>query len=166
MYLLHAHILKKRSNAQMFTNSDWSKTIMKPMTTMERRDWGLPGYPFFADRERYFMFHKGQTTYSTGTRPFGRYSEIIFNSPTRPYMSLSQFWKRIFIRSWIVNATRPCGDPRVTLDRTNRGLSAPRGILLDEEEFHDVVSRRPKPHLTDDLPDFVYRFTRGMLVPS
>ena len=53
------------------------------------------------------------------------------------------------------------GEAKVTLERVNRGLSTPVGLLLDEEEFREVLKLRPKLRLADDLRDFVYHFTRG-----
>ena len=53
------------------------------------------------------------------------------------------------------------GDVIVTLDRVDKGVSKSCGLLLDKEEFCNVVQCTEKLRLTDDLHKFVYSFTRG-----
>jgi hypothetical protein len=158
MYLLHAHIVNERPDAQVFLHKAWPQKIMKE--NEERLVEKLPGYPSFHNGERYFLFDEGQTTY---------WDDILwaelkdsFQSPKKPIYAI------LFCSYGNDDVSLPqdvtpvdFGEARVTLERTNRGLSRPCGLLLDEEEFREVINRREKLNLADDLCDFIYHFTQG-----
>jgi hypothetical protein len=159
MELLHAHIVKEHPDAQVFIHEAWPENLMKENT--KRIAENLPGYPSFENGERYFLFDEGQTTY---------WDAFLWKVLKDKFQSSSSPVYAILFCSYgnedvsLDQKVTPLdfGNARVTLRRTNRSLSKPCGLLLDKEEFCDVITRRrPKLCLADDLRDFIYAFTQG-----
>jgi hypothetical protein len=160
MHLLHAHIMKKVPDAQVFIYSTWPKGSLKE--NEERVAEKLPGYPSFTKGKRYFLFDSAQTTY-WDSHLWAPFKNTIQGSSEKACVYAILFC-RYGIEDLIDNvlyAPISFGRGKVTLERTDRGLSKPCGLLLDEGEFFDVIRRRPNLRLADDLRDFVYSFTRG-----
>jgi hypothetical protein len=159
MHLLHAHFMKKVPDAQVFIETAWPKGSGKES---EERVKNLPGYPFFAKGKRYFLFDSAQNTY------WDWYLWWVFKNSIQGASEKVSVYAILFCRYGIEDVTDDghhapisFGRGTVTLERADRGLSKPCGLLLDKGEFLDVVRRRQNLHLTDDLSDFVYSFTRG-----
>jgi len=158
MYLLHARIVKERPDAEVFLHKAWPQKLMKQNTG--RLAEHLPGFPSFENGERYFLFDEGQTTY---------WDDILWAELKDSFQSSSKPIYAILFCSYgnddvsLAQDVTPVdfGEARVTLERTNRGLSKPCGLLLDEEEFREVINLREKISLADDLRDFIYHFTQG-----
>jgi hypothetical protein len=158
MYLLDAYIMQRDPEAQVFILPTWPKEEMKEKK--ERLAEYLPGYPFFQNMKRYFLFDEGQSTY-WDARLWTAFKNTIQGSSETASVYAILFCS--YGNEDVTDGTTPLdfGLGKVTLNRANPGLSEPCGLLLDEEEFADVIRRRPKLRLADDLRDFVYSFTRG-----
>ena len=114
--------------------------------------------------ERYFLFDEGQSTYWDWTL-WVEFKDSIQASNKPVYAILFCSYGNEDVRSYGNEEDRPTplvfGEAIVTLDREDKGVSKSCGLLLDEEEFCDVVQRTKKLRLADDLRKFVYSFTRG-----
>jgi hypothetical protein len=157
MHLLRAHIMKKVPEAQVFIYSTW------PDGSLEESK-KLPGHPHFANGKRYFLFDSAETTYWDWDLWWEFKNRIQQASKTISVYAI------LFCRYGIEDVTDhedghhahiSFGGGTVSLERADSGLSKPCGLLLDKGEFLDVIRRRENLHITDDLSDFVYSFTRG-----
>jgi len=160
MYLLHALILETRPNAEVFIRKEWPKELLGQRSTEESLAEALPGYPSFADRERYFLFDEGQTTY-WDTTLWVAFKDTIQSTNQPVYAILFCSYGNENVSDFKLSTPLVFGDARVTLNRIDKGLSEPCGLLLNEKEFDNILTRRPGLRLAGDLRDFVYCFTRG-----
>jgi hypothetical protein len=161
MYLLHARIIEKHPKAEVIIIKDWPKQQLELMNDEMRMMENLPGYPSFADKERYFLFDEGQTTYWDSTL-WVVFKDSIQSGINPVYAILfCSYGKQNVIEPYMPMPLSLRG-AMVTLDRVDFGGSKPCGLLLDEEEFRDVIDRQAgKLLLAEDLRNFVYHFTRG-----
>lgn len=167
MHLLHARIVQERPKAKVIIHPHW------PIEELDKIPWSvrlkneLPGYPEFADEERYFLFDEGQTTYWDKDLWLTFKHNIQTNAQSAD--TGHHAYAILFCSFGNENVSNPeqptpvhFGEAKVTLDRIPRNDSKPFGLLLDESEFRDVIHRlKPSILLKDDLLDFIYRFTRG-----
>ncbi|KAG8777111.1 hypothetical protein FRC15_011526 [Serendipita sp. 397] len=155
--LLHAHILETCKDADIIIHRSWPESKLKSRD--DRLEVELPGYPSFKDKDRFFLFDEGQTSYwdtelwqcfkDTVQRKLGLIYVIIFCSHGNENVRDP-------------NIPTPLGfDAKVTLERVENGASKSYGLRLDEGEFRDVLGRQRKLHVADDLCNFIYEFTRG-----
>jgi hypothetical protein len=152
--------MKKVPEAQISIQAAWPKGSLKE--NEERVADKLPGYPSFENGKRYFMFNSGQTTY---------WDPLLWVALKNTIQGASEnisVYAILFCRYGIEDindgalyAPIHFGLGKVTLERVDRGLPKPCGLLLDEVEFLDIICRRPNLRLADDLRNFVYGFTRG-----
>ena len=160
MDLLHARILKERPDAEVIINRYWPEKELTSMTGDDRLKEKLPGYPSFADKERYFLFDEGQTTY---------WDEALWLAFKDTIQSMQ---KPVYAILFCTYGNEEVRDPksvtpidltgaRVTLERVHTDGDISFGLLLDKLEFGDVIDRNSKLRLADDLRDFIYDFTRG-----
>jgi hypothetical protein len=159
MQLLHAHILKKRPNAKVYIYTDWPRALLRELSPNDRMIKFLPGYPSFADTERYFLFDEGHTTYwdSTLWVTFKDYIKGLTGAYAILFCSFGNEVENDPYLPTLLNLT----GARVTLGRVHQDGSKSIGLLLDKPEFCDVIKRLSTLRLTDDLRDFVYNFTGG-----
>ena len=165
MHLLHARILAEHPTAQVFIHKEWPKDILEPQHNKKYLDENLPGYPSFVGEdgengELYFLSDEGQTTY-WDTALWLAFKDNIQCSKQPVYAILFCSYGNENVSNLDLPTPLVLGDARITLDRTNKGVSEPCGLLLDKKEFRDVISLRGKLRLAEDLRDFVYSFTRG-----
>jgi hypothetical protein len=159
MYLLHAHILRHHKEAEVVVHRLW------PRTELELRDdrltVELPGYPwttFDDSKERFFLFDQGQTTH-WDTSLWSAFKNLVQGSNKPVYVAIFGGYG-IEEPTSVVPLEFPA---KVLLDRVydDEG-SRSYGLLLDKEEFYDVLERQNLTGLfADDLCDFIYQLTRG-----
>jgi hypothetical protein len=152
--LLHAHILKCHEDAEVFIYDRWPQRELESWE--DRLRVLLPGYPTFDNKERFFLFDKGNTTY--WDEDLWKAFKNKFQSAVRPVYAI------IFCNYGyedIRYPTPPKFDAKVVFDRVDNGVSNSYGLQLDHEEFRDVLDRQKKLFIEDDLRDFIFRFTRG-----
>lgn len=120
----------------------------------------LPGYPNFNGGERFFLFDEGQSSYWDTSLWSVLRDEI--QDTHKPVYAI------LFSRYGNEQGSNPAV-PRpldfaasVTLNRVDEGGSQSCRLLLDKEEFCDVIRRQaPKLYLTVDLRNFIYQLTKG-----
>jgi hypothetical protein len=160
MYLLRARIVKERPNAKVFIHKNWPRELLKTIKDNDRLKEYLPGYPSFDDEERYFLFDEGQTTY-WDTSLWLAFKDNIQSLKNPVYAILFCSYGNESLYDPLKPTPPALNGAKVTLNRIHRAGSTPFGLLLDKPEFCDVIERSSKLRLTDDLRDFIYRFTRG-----
>ena len=160
MRLLHARILKVVPDAQVFIEITWPNQTLKQ--NEERFAEKLPGYPAFEGETRYFLFDDGQDTY-WDPHLWAAFKNTIQESrkDVHVYAILFCTYGNDDVIDDALHTSISFGRGKVTLDRSDKGLSKPCGLLLDEGEFLDLIRRRQNLHLSADLRNFVYSFTRG-----
>ena len=167
MHLLHRRILKKYPEAEVIILKNWPKEQLQPMSQQQRLEEFLPGYPSFTDKERFFLFDEGQTTYWDTT--LWAIFKDEFQSIRKPEEPRKLVYAILFCSHGNENVNSD-GEPtpvvlsgaRVTLKRADLGVSKPCGLLLDNEEYLQLIRlRKGKLLLADDLRNFVYEFTQG-----
>jgi hypothetical protein len=161
MNLLHARIVEKHPKAEVIIIKDWPEQQLGSTTEEKRMRQNLPGYPSFTDRERYFLFDEGHTTYWDSTL-WVVFKDCIQSRSIPVYAILfCSYGNGTAIYPDLPTPLALSG-ARVILDRTDLGGSKPCGLLLDEEEFRSVIDHQMRRLLlAEDLRDFVYHFTRG-----
>jgi hypothetical protein len=158
MNLIHRRLVNEHPNAQVFITNAWPKNIMKENT--RRIAENLPGYPSFEDGVRYFLFDEGQTTYWDDPL-WVVFKNHIQSSDKGVYAILFCSYGNESVSDDPSITPPGFGNGRVTLERMDRKVSKPCGLLLDAEEFREVIRLRPKLRLADDLCEFVYEYTQG-----
>jgi hypothetical protein len=167
MHLLHQRILEECPEAAVTILTNWPREKLEPMDEESRMVEKVPGYPSFDDNDRYFLFDEGQSTYWDTTLwvAFKDRFQVI-RDPKPPLKSVYAILFCSYGNETV--STRERTTPLdlsgavVTLERTNLGVSEPCGLLLDKEEFSQLIQRKQgKLLLADDLSAFVYDFTRG-----
>ena len=159
MLLLHAHIVKKRPNAKVHIFKDWPQKPLEEMMGNDRMIRLLPGYPFFEDAERFFLFDEGQTTYWDRTL-WVTFKDNIKGLTGAYAILFCGYGNEVESNPDVPTPLKLTG-ARVTLGRVHQDGSKSFGLLLDKPEFCDVIERLSTLRLTDDLRDFVYNFTGG-----
>lgn len=162
MHLLHARILEEIPEADVYIFPNWPEETL-PTEPKKRMEKCLPGFPLFKGRQRYFLFDEGQTSYWDDRLWLLFKNSFAVDDPERSAFAI------IFcsygngpVRTGGKPAPPSFGSDRVTLNRTSRRGSKPFGLLLDKEEYDDVIKRQaPKLCISDDLRDFVYHLTSG-----
>jgi hypothetical protein len=162
MHLLHAHILKSRKDPKVYIYRNWPQTELGSQDSEVRLAKKLPGYPSFDDKERFFLFDEGHTTY------WDKGLWLAFKDRIR-YLQRPVYV--IVFCTYGNEETRDHNFPippyliaRMTLDCVTLDNRAPRsyGLRLSKDEFKDVLDlRRQKVLIDDKLSDFIYKFTRG-----
>lgn len=156
--LLQAHIEQCRKGAEVYVHSHWPQHQLEGWKDRLREK--LPGYPNFSDKERFFLFDEGQTSYwDQGLWLTLRNTIQEFPNPCYAIVFCSYGNESVHEP----NLPAPPGfHVKVRLDRVDVDRSKSHGLRLDREEFSQVLGlQKPKLLITDDLSNFVYEFAGG-----
>ena len=158
MNLMEIHIKDTHEEAEVAVFENWPKDQMK---SNNNRLAELPGFPKFGDKEYFFLFDQGQTSYwDNDLWPFLK--DYVQRKVFNLYVVLFCSYENIGPFDPSRMPTPLAFNAEVTLDRTTTRTSKSYGLRLDEEEFRDVLKRQgPKLHVADDLRDFMYNFAQG-----
>ncbi|PVG02083.1 hypothetical protein CPB86DRAFT_811970 [Serendipita vermifera] len=158
MHLLHNHILRQRPEAKVFFHENWPQEKW-PHVKMDKK---MPGYAHFQGGEHFFLFDDAQTSY-WDTRLWLAFKDDVQRFPNSAHVIVFCTYGNKENRGPYLPVPLAF-DARVTLNGVYEWMSKPNSyaLLLDEEEFCDVIVRqKPKILLKDDLREFVYKLTRG-----
>ncbi|KAG8841762.1 hypothetical protein FRB91_004704, partial [Serendipita sp. 411] len=163
MHLLHARIVNEDHNAKVYIYKHWPQNTMESIEGEERVRHYLPGYPQFQGLKTYFLFDEGQTSYWDDDLWLAFKDYIQSKQSKLVFVILFCSYGDRRVRPQEVKPTPlEFGPGKVTLQRTLRKDSEPLGLLLDKEEYKDVINRQaPKLLVTDDLQDLIYNLTNG-----